>query len=406
MLFVVNWIIRKVNLMFLKLFSIKSCFWSGVFSRVMFYQCPSNLEYLWNFGSLAGFYLLSQFLSGLFLVFWYIPTVDLAFFSIEFIMREVNFGWLFRYVHANGASFFFIALYFHIARNLFFGSFFYPRERVWLTGMLIFLCVIFTAFLGYVLPWGQMSYWAATVISNLVSVIPIFGDLILIYLWGALSIDQPTLTRIYGLHFFLPFLIVSLVVLHIVFLYEFGSNNPLGIFTLDFLPFFPYFFWKDIVGFLFFFIFFYNFIFFKPNYLGHTDNYIVADYAVTPLHIVPEWYFLPFYGILRSIPNKVGGVLCLAFAIAFLVFLPYLVPVIVQSAYFRPAFQYFFFIFIFNAVLLGWCGGKSVDFPFYEMCQISTFFYFTAFLFFYPLFSFVEFLCCYVFLDFVMRFKN
>lgn len=387
------------------MFLLKKYFWSNFFLRFLFYQCPSNLEYSWNFGSLASIYLISQFVSGFFLVFWYIPNIEFAFFSIEFIMREVNFGWLFRYLHANGASFFFICIYLHIMRNIFFGSYLYPREKVWVSGVFIFLLVILTAFLGYVLPWGQMSYWAATVISNLVSVFPFVGDFLLIYLWGGLVIEQPTLLRIYGLHFCLPFVIFSLVILHIYFLYEFGSNNPIGILSLDFVPFFPYFFWKDLFGMVFCFIVFFRLVFFIPNYLGHSDNYILADPFVTPLHIVPEWYFLPFYGLLRSIPNKVGGVICLLSAIMFILFFPYLAYSIIRSGYFRPAFVYLYFFFIFNCVILGWCGGKPVDFPFYEMCQVSTFVYFLFFLFLYPIISISEILFFFSFLFFIFNKK-
>lgn len=302
-----------------------------------------------------------------------------------------------------GPLFFFISLYFHIMRNLFFGSYFFPRERVWLSGVIIFILVIFIAFLGYVLPWGQMSYWAATVISNLVSVVPFFGDFILVYLWGGLSIEQPTLTRIYGLHFFLPFLLLGLIFLHVIFLYEFGSNNPLGLISLDFLPFFPYFFWKDLFGFVVFISLFVRFIFFLPNYLGHTDNYILANPAITPLHIVPEWYFLPFYGLLRSIPNKVGGVFCLICALVILLFLPYITYSIIQSGYFRPSFIYLFYLFIFCCIILGWCGGKPIEIPYYNICQVSTFVYFVYFFFLQPINSFLEFLFVVSFLFFLGR---
>ena len=283
--------------------------------KIFKYPTPVNLSYFWNFGSLAAIFLLIQIISGLFLAMWYVPHVDHAFASIDFIMREVSFGWLARYSHSNGASFFFLFVYLHIGRAMYFGSYAYPRQRVWYTGMIIFLLMIVTAFFGYVLPWGQMSYWAVTVITNLVSVIPFFGKSILIFLWGGLAVDQPTLTRIYGLHFLLPFVIVCFVIFHVVLLHACGSNNPLGIRVPDYTSFYPYYVYKDIYGYLVVSFVFIGVVCFFPNYLGHPDNWIPADPSVTPSHIVPEWYFLPFYGILRSVPNKVLGVLLLVLAI-------------------------------------------------------------------------------------------
>lgn len=346
----------------------------------LLYQTPINLSYLWNFGSLAGLFLFIQIFTGLALTFWYVNSVESAFFSVEFIMREVNNGWLLRYMHANGASFFFIVVYFHIGRNLYFSSFVYPREKLWVSGVLIFLLMIIIAFLGYVLPWGQMSYWAATVITSLLSVVPFVGKNLLFFVWGGISIDQPTLTRVYGLHFFLPFVLLGLVILHIIFLHEHGSTNIGGLFRLDLVFFHPYFTYKDFLGFN---VAVYLFLFIVcryPNLLSHTDNYILANPGVTPTHIVPEWYFLPFYAILRSVPSKAGGVLLLLGAIFTLFVLPYFVKPLQQSGFFRPFFNEMFDSFIYVWFILGWSGGNPIETPFYEICQLATFCYFFYFL--------------------------
>jgi len=288
------------------------------------YPTPSTITYYWNFGSLAGLALAIQILTGLALTFWYIGSVELAFASVEFIMREVNGGWLIRYMHSNGASLFFVVVYLHIGRNLFFGSYTYPREKLWISGVVIFLVMIITAFFGYVLPWGQMSYWAATVITSLLSVIPFIGEQVLFFVWGGISIDQPTLTRVYGLHYLLPFVLLGIVILHIILLHEHGSNNASGMVKIDSLPFHPYFTYKDLLGFLVTLWVYLYFVFKCPNLLSHSDNYILADPGVTPTHIVPEWYFLPFYAILRSIPDKLLGVLALlaSILVLFLLRLP------------------------------------------------------------------------------------
>ena len=299
------------------------------------------------------------------------PTVEGAFESIDCIMRDVKYGWLIRHLHSNGASFFFLAVYIHMAKALFFGSYTNPRQKVWYTGIVIFLLMIVTAFLGYILPWGQMSYWAATVITSLVSTIPVVGDHLLIFLWGATSIDQPTLTRVYGLHFVLPFVIFAFVLIHIYFLHEHGSTHPLGFEPLDYAPFHSYFVLKDIHGVNLILVLFFIFVFFYPTYLGHPENYIQANPLVTPPHIVPEWYFLPFYGILRSVPNKVGGILLLVFAILMITVLPLIHKPLLRSSLFRPMYRIFLYWFFAAWILLGWSGSKPIAYPYYEICQIT-----------------------------------
>ncbi len=286
------------------------------------YPAPRNLNYLWNLGSIAGIMLVSQILTGLFLAMHYAAHTSLAFDSVEHIMRNVNYGWLIRYMHAVGASMFFIAVYIHIFRGLYYGSFKPPREVLWWLGVVILLLMMATAFMGYVLPWGQMSFWGATVITNLFSAFPLVGEPIVTWLWGGFSVDNPTLNRFFAIHFVLPFVIVGVVILHIIALHAHGSNNPTGIDAKgpqDKIPFHPYYTIKDFFGFGAFFLFFAAFVFFAPNYLGHPDNYIPADPLVTPAHIVPEWYFLPFYAILRAfvfnIPMWVPGLLLVAFAV-------------------------------------------------------------------------------------------
>ena len=267
---------------------------------------PKNLSYWWNFGSIAGIALVIQILSGLFLAMHYVPNTQQAFDSVEHIMRDVNYGWLIRYIHAVGASMFFVALYAHMIRGLYYGSYKAPREILWWAGIIIFLLTMATAFMGYVLPWGQMSFWGATVITNLFSAIPVVGKSIVEWLWGGYSVDNPTLNRFFVLHFLMPFLIVGVVLLHLLALHTAGSNNPTGVpikTKKDAIPFHPYFTIKDLVGFAIFFLIFGYFLFFYPNVLGHPDNYIPANPLVTPAHIVPEWYFLPFYAILRAVPD-------------------------------------------------------------------------------------------------------
>ena len=352
------------------------------------YPTPRNLNYWWNFGSLAGFFLLVQIITGVILSMHYTAHVDHAFDSIEHIMRNVNHGWLIRYIHMNGASFFFIVVYIHIFRGLYYGSYKAPRELLWWLGILILLLMMATAFMGYVLPWGQMSFWGATVITNLFSAIPLIGDNITQWLWGGYSVDNPTLSRFYTLHFLLPFLIVGVVVLHIVALHTHGSNNPLGIDRKgpqDSIPFHPFYTIKDLFGLSFALTIFFAVVFFAPDFLGHPDNYIPADPLKTPAHIVPEWYFLPFYAILRAIPDKLGGVIAMFSAIFVLFLLPWLDTSKVRSATFRPIYKIFFWIFLIDAIVLGWVGSKPAEGIYIIISRIATLYYFLHFLILLPL---------------------
>jgi len=349
---------------------------------------PRNLNYWWNFGSLAGITLIIMIVSGLMLSMHYIAHTDLAFDSVEHIMRDVNYGWLIRYIHSVGASMFFFVVYIHISRGLYYGSYKSPREVLWWLGIIIFLLMIASAFLGYTLPWGQMSFWGATVITNLFSAIPLIGDNIVTWLWGGYSVDNPTLNRFYSLHFLIPFLIVGIVFFHIVALHKFGSNNPTGIdlhLKKEKIPFHPYYTIKDFFGFGIFFIIFSIFVFFIPNVLGHPDNYIPADPLVTPTHIVPEWYFLPFYAILRAIPFKLFGVLAMLGAIFILFVLPWLDTSKVRSCRFRPIYKQFYWIFIFNFFILGWVGSKVPEGHYLIISRICTAYYFIHFLIILPI---------------------
>jgi ubiquinol-cytochrome c reductase cytochrome b subunit len=319
--------------------------------------------------------------------------VDYAFSSVERIMRDVNYGWLIRYIHMNGASFFFIVVYIHIFRGLYYGSYKAPRELLWMLGVVILLLMMATAFMGYVLPWGQMSFWGATVITNLFSAIPVVGDSIVTWLWGGFAVDNATLNRFFSLHYLLPFVIVGVVVLHLVALHRFGSNNPLGIDVKgpkDQIPFHPYYTAKDAFGLGVYLIIFSAFVFFAPNYMGHPDNYIPADPLVTPAHIVPEWYFLPFYAILRAIPDKLGGVLFMFGAIAVLFILPWLDRSPVRSGQFRPIFKIFFWILVIDVVALTYLGGKLPEGWYVIASRLATAYYFIHFLVILPLLSVFE----------------
>ena len=344
---------------------------------------PKNLSYWWSFGSIAGIALVVQILSGLFLSMHYVANTQMAFNSVEHIMRDVNYGWLIRYIHAVGASMFFVALYAHITRGLYYGSYKAPREILWWIGIVIFLLTMATAFMGYVLPWGQMSFWGATVITNLFSAIPVVGESIVAWLWGGYSVDNPTLNRFFSLHFLLPFVIVGVVLIHLVSLHTVGSNNPTGVqikTKKDIIPFHPYFTIKDMVGFVAFFLIFGYFLFFYPNSLGHPDNYIPANPMVTPAHIVPEWYFLPFYAILRAVPDKLGGVLMMFGAIALLFALPFLDRSKVVSGAYRPLFKKVFYLFIINFVFLGWLGKSPAEGWYIWASRFATFYYYAYFL--------------------------
>jgi len=360
-------------------------------NHIINYPSPINLTYAWSFGALAGLCLVIQIISGIFLAMHYTPHIDLAFSSVEHIMRDVNNGWLIRYLHANGASMFFIVVYSHIFRGIYYGSFMAPREYLWCSGVILFLLMMATAFMGYVLPWGQMSFWGATVITNLFSAIPYLGTSIVEWLWGGFCVDNATLNRFFSLHFVLPFLIAGLVILHIALLHKDGSNNPLGVHSsTDKISFYPYFYVKDLFSFLCFVFFFSIILFYYPNLLGHPDNYIMANPMSTPAHIVPEWYFLPFYAILRSIPDKLGGVAAMGGAIVVLLFLPFLNTSEVRSAAFRPIFRKLFWLFFANFLLLGWIGQEVVESPYIFIGQIGTAFYFFFLLFLMPLLGFFE----------------
>jgi ubiquinol-cytochrome c reductase cytochrome b subunit len=357
------------------------------------YPAPKNLNYFWNFGSLAGIVLVIMIATGIVLAMQYTAHVDHAFGSVERIMRDVQNGWLLRYIHMNGASFFFIVVYIHIFRGLFYGSYKNPREILWLLGIAILLLMMATAFLGYTLPWGQMSFWGATVITNLFSAIPLVGDAIVTWLWGGFSVDNPTLNRFFVLHFLLPFVIVAVVFLHLWALHRFGSNNPLGIDAKgpqDKVPFHPYYTVKDAFGLGVFLTIFALFVFFAPNYLGHPDNYIPANPLQTPPHIVPEWYFLPFYAILRSIPDKLMGVIAMFGAIVVLAALPWLDRSPVRSGAFRPLFKKFFWLLALDVVVLGYIGAMPAEGIYVVIGRIATFYYFLHFLVILPLLGVFE----------------
>lgn len=346
------------------------------------YPAPRNLNYWWNFGSVALICLVIQILTGIFLAMHYTPHSTLAFDSVERIMREVNYGWLIRYMHAVGASMFFVVVYIHTFRGMYYGSYKAPRELLWWFGLIILVLMMAAAFMGYVLPWGQMSYWGATVITNFFTAFPIIGEPIKTLLIGGFSVDNPTLNRFFSLHYLIPFVIVGMVVLHIWALHQHGSNNPLGIDVKtpqDTIPFHPYYTVKDFFGYGVFFIIFAWFVFFSPNSLGHPDNYIPANAMVTPPHIVPEWYFLPFYAILRAVPDKLGGVLAMGASIAILFALPWIDRSKVRSAVFRPTYRKLFWVFVVDCVILGYVGGKPAEGAYLYIGQAATVYYFAHF---------------------------
>jgi ubiquinol-cytochrome c reductase cytochrome b subunit len=347
------------------------------------FPTPKNFNYFWNFGALAMVCLVVMIVTGIFLAMHYTPHTAHAFDSVERIMRDVNYGWLIRYIHMNGASMFFIVVYIHIFRGLYYGSYKAPRELLWILGVVILLLMMATAFMGYVLPWGQMSFWGATVITNLFSAIPVVGDDIVVWLWGGFSVDNPTLNRFFSLHYLLPFVIVGVVFLHVVALHITGSNNPLGIEPKgpqDTIPFHPYYTIKDSFGLVVFLIVFAFFVFFAPNYLGHPDNYIEANPLVTPAHIVPEWYFLPFYAILRAVPDKLGGVVLMFGSIFVLFVLPWLDTSPVRSMKFRPLARPFFWVFVLSCLLLGYCGAMPPEGIWVVLSRVGTAYYFLYFL--------------------------
>ena len=358
------------------------------------YPTPKNLNYFWNFGSLAGITLVIMIVTGILLAMQYTANSELAFDSVERIMRDVNNGWLLRYIHMNGASMFFIIVYIHIFRGLYYGSYKYPREILWMLGVVILLLMMATAFMGYVLPWGQMSFWGATVITNLFSAIPLVGEGIVTWLWGGYSVDNPTLTRFFTLHYLIPFLILGLVVLHIWALHVPGNNNPIGIDikkpSKDTVPFHPYIVIKDGFALLMFMIVFAFFVFYSPNILGHADNYIEANPMVTPAHIVPEWYLLPFYAILRSVPDKLLGVVAMLSAILILAVLPWLDTSKIRSAVFRPLYRQFYWILVADVLILGYVGAMPAEGLYLLVARVATAYYFIHFLIILPILGFKE----------------
>ena len=363
------------------------------------YPTPKNLSYWWNFGSLAGIMLVIMMTTGIFLAMEYTPNVTLAFDSVERIMRDVNYGWLIRYIHMNGASFFFIVVYIHIFRGLYYGSYKAPRELLWMLGVIILLLMMATAFMGYVLPWGQMSFWGATVITNLFSAIPVFGNDIVTWLWGGFAVDNPTLNRFYALHYLLPFIIVGVVGLHLMALHTHGSNNPLGIDRKgpqDSIPFHPYYTIKDTFGLSVFLIIFCIFVFYFPNALGDAANYERANPLQTPPEIVPEWYFLPFYAMLRSVPDilfikaKLAGVLTMFASIFILFVLPWLDTSPVRSARFRPVYKWVFWLLVIDVLALGYVGAHRPEGTYVLIGRLATLYYFFHFLILFPLIGIFE----------------
>ena len=357
------------------------------------FPTPRNFNYFWNFGAIATVMLVLMIATGVVLATNYTPHVLMAFDSVERIDRDVPQGWLIRDLHMNGASFFFIAVYIHIFRGMYYGSYKAPRELLWLLGVVIFLLMMATAFMGYVLPWGQMSFWGATVITNLFSAIPVVGDSIVTWLWGGFAVDNPTLNRFFALHYLLPFIIVAVVALHVVALHVHGSNNPLGIDPKgpqDTVPFHPYYTMKDGFGVMVFMIVYAGFAFFAPDYMGHPDNYIPADPLVTPAHIVPEWYFLPFYAILRAIPDKLGGVLAMFGAIAVLFLLPWLDTSRVRSCVFRPIYKWFMLVLVVDVIVLGFCGANPPEGFWVPLARIATLYYFFHFIVLLPILGKIE----------------
>nr|WCS91749.1 cytochrome b [Dyscolus oopteroides]WCS92035.1 cytochrome b [Dyscolus oopteroides] len=340
---------------------------------------PANISLWWNFGSLLGLCLVIQIATGLFLAMHYTANIDSAFNSISHICRDVNYGWLLRTLHANGASFFFICIYLHIGRGMYYGS--YKFTHTWMVGVIILFLVMGTAFMGYVLPWGQMSFWGATVITNLLSAIPYLGNMLVQWIWGGFAVDNATLTRFFMIHFLLPFIVIAMVMIHLLFLHQTGSNNPLGLNSnIDKIPFHPYFSFKDLMGFILLLMTLTILTLLNPYYLGDPDNFTPANPLVTPVHIQPEWYFLFAYAILRSIPNKLGGVIALLMSILILMILPFYSMGKFQSLKFYPINQILFWFFLIIVMLLTWIGMRPVEDPYILTGQILTVLYFIYFI--------------------------
>lgn len=380
-------------------FSYTNLFYSFVHSFLIEYPTAYTITYFWNFGFLAAIFLVIQIISGIFLAMHYTPEVTLAFFSIDYIMRDLSSGWFVRYLHLNGASMFFVCIYLHIFKGLYYRSYQSPRRFVWIIGVVIYILAMGTAFLGYVLPWGQMSYWAATVITNFVTVVPYIGVDLVVWLWGGFSINNATLNRFFSAHYILPFAIAGLVLVHLVVLHQFGSNSPTGIRSdkVDKVSFYPYSYIKDFFGIGIFMIFFVFIMFFVPEWLNHSDNYILANPLSTPPHIVPEWYFLPFYAILRSIQDKTYGIIAMFLSMLLFAFLPsFDAQSCIKSLLFKTIYRKIFWLITFNLIYLGFLGANSPVSPYVELGLIGTHLHILYFLFGVYLLSFVEY-CYYTF---------
>lgn len=350
-------------------FSFLQVFYQTLNEFLIRYPVPYNINYFYNFGFMSGLFLAIQIVTGIFLTMHYTPHIDHAFFSVDHIMRDISHGWLLRYMHSNGASMFFVVVYLHIIRGLYYGSYRYPRTFVWNIGVVIYILMMGTAFLGYVLPWGQMSFWAATVITNFLSVIPYFGLEIVQWVWGGFSINNATLNRFFCLHYLLPFIILALVILHIILLHNYGSTNPMSFVTkkIDKTSFYPYFYVKDFFSIIVFFAIYFFFVFFYPDMLGHSDNYIPANPLNTPPHIVPEWYFLPYYAVLRSIPNKTQGIILMFISILVLFFYPILNNGFFNNPVFSSINKLIFWVFLGNFFFLGILGAKNPETPYIQL---------------------------------------
>jgi ubiquinol-cytochrome c reductase cytochrome b subunit len=359
--------------------------------HLIHYPTPIGLTYAWSFGSLAGMCLVIQILSGILLSTHYTANIDLAFASVEYIMRDVPNGWLIRYVHENGASMFFIVVYSHIFRGLYYGSYMKPRQLLWCSGVILFLLIMGTAFTGYVLPWGQMSFWGATVITNMVTAIPFGGQTIVEWLWGGFTVNAPTLRRFYSVHFLLPFIIAGVTIIHLALLHKDGSTSPIGSDSgVDDVSFYPFFFAKDLFAFTCFIIVFGVFVFFFPNLLNHPDNCIPADPMETPKHLVPEWYFLPFYAILRSIPHKAAGIVAMVGAILVMLVIPFSYTGYIRNTTYRPLFKIFYWLLVADFATLMWVGQAPITDPFIALGQVASVYYFGFFLVIVPLIGIIE----------------
>jgi len=378
---------------FMKWFHARLPVMDMVQGQALDFPTPKNLNYWWTFGGILAVMLVVQIVTGIVLVMHYTPHVSMAFQSVEHIMRDVNYGWLLRYLHSNGASMFFVAVYIHMFRGMYYGSYKAPREVLWMIGVLIYLIMMATAFMGYVLPWGQMSFWGAKVITNLFSAIPFFGEAITTWLWGGFAIDNPTLNRFFSLHYLLPFVLAAVVGLHIWALHVTGNNNPTGVEPksgTDSVPFHPYYTMKDAFAIAVFLMLYMAFVSFAPNYLGHAINYEPANPLVTPAHIVPEWYYLPFYAILRAIPDKLGGVVAMFGSILILFALPWLDTSRVRSGTYRPLFKQAFWVFVLVCIGLGYLGSKPPEGAYVIWARILTAYYFAHFFIILPLLGLLE----------------